>query len=69
VTIAPLSPLWHLSFSQRYWISVSVDLGCFGYDGCFFEVMVTGLKAWGLLGQCAGIGGCCLFFVVGVGVE
>jgi hypothetical protein len=33
VNIAPLSPLRHLSFSQRRWISVSVDLGCFGYDG------------------------------------
>jgi hypothetical protein len=69
VNIAPLSPLRRLSFSRRRWISVSLDLGCFGYDGCFFEVMATGSKAWGLLGRCAGKGGCCLFFAVGVGVE
>jgi hypothetical protein len=56
VNIAPLSPLWCLSFSRRHWISVSVDLGCFGYDGYFFEVMVAGSQAWGLLGRCVGIG-------------
>jgi hypothetical protein len=33
VKIAPLSPLRHLLFSYRYWISLSLDLGCFGYDG------------------------------------
>jgi hypothetical protein len=69
VNIALLSPLQRLSFSRRHWISVSVDLGCFGYDRCFFEVIATGLKAWGLLGRRAGTGGCCLFFAVGVGVE
>jgi hypothetical protein len=69
VNIALLSPLQRLSFSQRRWISVSVDLGCFGYDGYFFQVMVAGSKAWGLLGRRAGIGGCWLFLTVGVGVE
>jgi hypothetical protein len=33
VNIAPLSPLQRLSFSWRHWISMLVDLGCFGYDG------------------------------------
>jgi hypothetical protein len=62
VNIAPLSPLWHLSSLRRHWISVSVDLGCFGYDRYFIEVIVAGSKAWGLLGQRAGTGGCWLSF-------
>jgi hypothetical protein len=69
VNIAPLSPLRCLSFSRRRWIPVLLDLGCFGYDRWFFEVMATRSKAWGLLGQCVGTGGCWLFFAVGVGVE